>query len=127
MDHRVSFDESNALIRIVYHGSVSMEDVEQVRAEAIALTKQHAASKSLKDFRDASFDLTTLDIFSLPESTSAAYSEKQLSVHNIKRAIVMNKDAEALSFLETVSLNRGQRVKLFFEMDEAMSWLDAHE
>ncbi|MAY02495.1 MAG: hypothetical protein CMQ38_05900 [Gammaproteobacteria bacterium] len=121
--HSVRYDADNSMILIEYHGVVHKTDVKSIRSRAIELTNEHQCHLSLTDFRDATFELSTLDIVELPESTSKAYSENDLSVANVKRAIVVGDGAEELEFLETVSINRGQNVKLFHDFDQAKAWL----
>jgi hypothetical protein len=40
-----------------------------------------------------------------------------------KRAILVSKDMEDYAFFETTSVNRGHRVKIFQDPDEAIDWL----
>ncbi|MAY02494.1 MAG: hypothetical protein CMQ38_05895 [Gammaproteobacteria bacterium] len=121
--NKVEFDREGYFISIVYYGPISLDDVEAVREEALRLSKKHFCYKLLTDFREASFDLSTTDIMDLPDSTAKVYSEHGMSAGQVKRALVVGKKSLSLSFLETVSLNRGQLVKIFKDINQAKSWL----
>ena len=46
-----------------------------------------------------------------------------LSAHKIKRAIVAPENLKDFRFYETVTLNNGQRIKMFQDISEAQDWL----
>jgi hypothetical protein len=41
----------------------------------------------------------------------------------VKRAVVVAKDIRDFQFYETVTIDSGQNIKLFQDMDEAKKWL----
>jgi hypothetical protein len=67
--------------------------------------------------------LSTLEIFDLPRIIVEILTETGLDVHKFKRVLVVSNDVDDFTFFETVSRNRGQKVTLFRNIDEARSWL----
>lgn len=72
----------------------------------------------LNDLRKAKFKQSTFHIYNMPRIVA-----KQGVPSSSRRALVVPDTSEDFSFLETVSVNVGQQVKIFTDMDEALAWL----
>ena len=51
------------------------------------------------------------------------FAANGMDIFSIRRALVAQDDLENFRFFENVAVNRGQRVKLFTDIDEARRWL----
>jgi len=87
------------------------------------LLKSRIVFLILNDMREAVMKLSTLEIYELPKLMSEASASSGLKMYNIKRAFVAATDLDDYKFFETVTANRGQYAKLFFDIDEAKKWL----
>jgi hypothetical protein len=72
----------------------------------------------LNDLRGVERHLSLLDIYNLPKMSGEFGFPPRT-----KRAFVFSEDAKDYQFFETVSVNRGQLVKIFEDIDEALAWL----
>ena len=62
-----------------------------------------------------------MDGASLNFSETAMASD--LAILKTKRAVVTTEESKDTKYVETLFVNRGQRVKLFQDRDEAKAWL----
>jgi hypothetical protein len=77
----------------------------------------------LSDYRDATFELSTLEIYDIPYVLSYIVTSEGLRPSQFKRAIVVVKSFHDYHFFETVTLNAGQNIRLFPDTEEAKKWL----
>lgn len=62
-----------------------------------------------------------MDAASLNFSQAAMASD--LSILKTKRAVLIGEKSKDAKYVETLFVNRGQRVKLFQDLEEAKAWL----
>jgi hypothetical protein len=86
--------------------------------EVLNLISKHDCKRFLNDLRNAKLDLSTIDLYRLPEMLNSVGIPRTL-----KRAIIVSTDLKDYAFFETTSVNRGHRVKIFMDPDEAIDWL----
>ena len=77
----------------------------------------------LSDYRQAELDLSTLDIYLTPRLLAEALAPHGVRASSIKRAIVVSGNLKDFHFFETVTLNTGQDLRMFQDMDAARKWL----
>ncbi len=124
MQITVEFDENNQVIRGKISGNVDRAILRQYVQESKNLIKQKKTSLVLSDYREAIFPFSVLEVFTLPEQHSKMMNSLGLNIHGIKRALLFKRNASELaSFFEDVAVNRGQKVKVFYDESEAIQWL----
>jgi len=79
----------------------------------------------LADYTEAILQLSTLEIYELPQIASEAGASSGIQLHELKRALVVKDDLNDYQFFETVTINKGQNAKMFHDIDQAKQWLFA--
>ena len=112
------YDAQRHLILGKIHGEFDSSVVSSMAAALAVMAREHACSKVLNDLRDAIITRSAFDIFDMPRIV-----EKAGVPYITKRALVVREPLEDFQFLETVSFNVGQRVRVFTNYDTAIKWL----
>ncbi|MFN8414116.1 MAG: hypothetical protein U0Z26_17180 [Anaerolineales bacterium] len=123
MPHKIAYNSQEKYIEMKVWGSLLMDEAKDIISEMIQVSKQNNCLLILGDYREATMDLSVVEIYKLPTKISEAAAASKISEFKIKRALVADKNSENFYFFETVTLNRGQSIKLFSDMDEAKEWL----
>ena len=123
MPHSVEYDPQTDIIHIKVEGPLTLAIVRDVSNAAALLSKERGCLRILNDLREASIQLSMLEIYSLPGSIAKITSALGLPVHNFRRAVVLPEGTTLLPFFETVSRNRMQNVTLFHDIEAARKWL----
>jgi SpoIIAA-like len=112
------YDAENDYIAMQVTGRLDITAAKKyvpILREAMATHKCH---RLLNDMRQADLAVSLVEYFRAPHQPFDALPP------DARRAIVTSeKAARDLGFFETVSVNRGQTVKVFTDMDEAKHWL----
>jgi hypothetical protein len=123
MSNSVTYNQEDGFIRMELQGKVDKALVKELASQTARIARKYECYLVLNDAREATSGLSTLEIFDLPRIIVEILTETGLEVHKFKRVLVVSKDVDDFTFFETVSQNRGQKVTLFRNFDEARSWL----
>ena len=124
MTINVKFDIENRIVTGKLIGEVDRSTLRDYTIEMEKVIIQEKSSLVLSDYREADFQLSTLDLFRMPERHSKLIAELGGNIHSLKRALIFSEnDTELAKFFENVAVNRGQKVKIFFNDADAMAWL----
>ena len=126
MTFSFSYNESDEYLLVTHDGIIDKQYVNAIVKEIAAAVFEHRCHKILSDYRHATLHLNTFEILAAQQKVFDALVENDLSPYLVKRAMVLNKENEnnpGLSFFETVSINRSQKVKSFFDLEQAITWL----
>ena len=123
MSNTVTYNQEDGFIRMEIRGKVDKAVVKELASQTALIAKKYDCYLVLNDAREATSGLSTLEIFDLPRVIVEILTETGLDVHKFKRVLVVSNDVDDFTFFETVSRNRGQKVTLFRNTDEARSWL----
>ena len=122
MPWKISYLESQKIIRTEYTDPFMPEDFLKVIAENILIAKEKQTNLFLADCTDLTRSGNVIDIYQLGNMLQAMNAE----IH-IKEAIVVMKQkgnvVSDLQFFETVANNRLINVRLFFDLETALAWL----
>ncbi len=103
---------------------MNINDLLDMVNETIALAKKMNCFRLLCILAEADLKaVTTVDFYSLPKEVTKIIEAQGLHEYNFKRALIGSKDQELLKFYETVTLNAGYRMRLFYDIEEAKQWL----
>ena len=122
MQHKITIDHEKEVILVKVWGDLTVETVTELTTNAGAVAAKHGLVCFLFDMREATERATNMDAFSL-----AANPENRGMERQYKRAIVHKGRDESYAFFETVSVNRGYRVKTFTDIDMALAWLQENK
>jgi hypothetical protein len=124
MSHTIHYNPQDCMIEVTAQGVVNREEFGEIFAQAAQLAKEKDCLLFLNDFRGATLNVSTLDIYDLPKSLDAIATPLGLHAERFKRALVIApKHVKDASFAEDVTVNRGQQAKFFQDIDEARTWL----
>ena len=124
MPYTITHDTTNNLLLGKFMGVIDLDVLREYALELKNFQNPGAIHRILTDYREAHIDLSTLQLFHLPERHDQLLKSVGFNVHRIKRAILYTpKDHDSASFFETVALNRGHMVKVFTEEEKAKTWL----
>ncbi|MBI5943065.1 MAG: hypothetical protein HY864_01740 [Chloroflexi bacterium] len=120
MNWQFSHDEENKTLILKTEGVLDIESANAMRREGWELIQQHGHLRCLLDHSDAEgVTLSTLDIYNLPKR----YAELNIP-HNFRMAVVVSSGLlNDMKFFETVCLNNGYFVSVFFDKESALAWL----
>lgn len=117
IDHQI--ESKNELLHVVAHGKDdNLEDAMNYGMAVIQAAKENSSKKILCDERNLVYNISVIDTYQLAE-TASRYASKIQQI-----AIVSNpKNSKDGKFYETVASNRGLRIKMFLDYNEAIEWL----
>lgn len=118
MKYQLSYDKQRDLINGKIEGEIDPDLVEKMASELAALVISTGCHKLLNDLRGAKITHSTLDIYQMPRIV-----DRHGVLKKCKRALLVSESSEDFEFLETVSLNVGQQVRVFKEPQAAIDWL----
>ncbi|UCD99695.1 MAG: hypothetical protein JSV42_02900 [Chloroflexota bacterium] len=117
----VHYDPNKNLVIGSVTEKIDSKVIDALAAELLNILGKHGCQGFLNDLRKAKLDLSLVELYLIPEMLNAVGFPQSL-----KRALIVSSDSpdlEDYAFFETTSVNRGHRVKIFIDQDEAMNWL----
>ena len=115
----VSYDEHVNCIFGVMEGTVDRKVLDEYTAKVMEVAAQHPGCRRfLNDMRHATVTFSIAEVYCLPGIIEAAGFDRSW-----KRALVAASQLDGYHFFETVSVNRGYRVRLFTDPEPALAWL----
>jgi hypothetical protein len=99
-------------------GLVDKKTMRALIGDIAAIMQEHDCDCMLDDVREVTVALSTIDIFAIPHLADEAGLQKL-----IRRALVVRDENDDFEFLETASVNRGQNLRIFTDIDEAKRWV----
>jgi hypothetical protein len=123
MSHTVVFDSNLGIVKTEVRGNLTPDEAKQLIFNIVQTARQHDCFLCLTDYRQATMEMSALAIYEVPERIAEVCAAHGMPAYKFKRAIVVANDLKDFHFFETVTLNRGQTVKLFHDIDQAREWL----
>jgi len=119
MKYELSYDRERDLIIGRIEGNIDPAIVKAMASEFAELVSSSGCSKLLNDLRNAAITHSALDIYSMPRIV-----DKLGLPIACRRALLVSDASKDFQFLETVSLNVGQQVRIFKDPESAIKWLE---
>jgi hypothetical protein len=123
MPHTFSYNSTEHLIEAKVEGSFNLVELETFVKELAAFSIEKKCYQHLSDFRAAHIKFSTVELYDLPQKIKSLLDPAKVDLSSFKRALVIANDVDDFKFFETVTLNRGQEVKLFYDLESAKQWL----
>ena len=123
MTHTVTYNSALGVIETVAQGNLTWSEAKEIISAITQIALEKDCFLCLSDYRKATIAMSTLQIYDIPKILSAFVTSSGLSSSKFKRAIIAEKSSKDYQFFETVTLNMGQNIRLFQDIDEAKKWL----
>jgi hypothetical protein len=118
---KVAMDEENGFIHTVYSDTVTKNDILASTTETLKMLSGKGPQKFLSEWIDAISNLSTLDIFAIPGEWEAFEASKgSVLALVVQKTTKSQKDGK---FYENACVNRGWRVRVFTQRNDAIEWL----
>ena len=114
MQAEITIDEKRRFLRFQFDRSATVRDWVEARAIFLRLSEETEIRRALVDLRQQQVAGPVSQLFEFGQKIPAG----------IVVAVLGDPDSEDHRFVETVALNRGKHVRLFFgSEEEAIEWL----
>ncbi len=123
MPHTVRYNPELRIIETVVQGDLTRQEAEEIISGIIRTALETGCYLCLSDYRQAVMKLATMEIYKVPHLILDASLAQQLDAGKFKRAIVVSADQEDFHFFETVTVNSGQNLRVFEDVQTALEWL----
>lgn len=123
VSYTIEIDNDVQLIRVEVFGEILQNDGERIITEARTAAGENGYD-IVYDMRRSNTKVSILDWFRLPRNLDVFMQAK---ARLIRAAVIISKDDESLEeyrFFETVTRNLGFSLKIFFNEEDALVWLD---
>lgn len=117
MPEKIRVDEDRGIIHVLSYGLVTKEEITESVTKINQIFDKEMINKILVDTTRQETMPSTIGIFDIFSTFSQEYKLAML----IRESQATAAD---ISFVETVVLNRGVQVKIFYEKKQALQWLD---
>ena len=121
MPFTVKYNTELSIIESVLVDQVSNKELLKHEAQCIALAKDNESTRIITDAKQATLEMSVIDLYSLPEFYGDQDLQRSVRIAVLPPTSEAGKDL--VDFYETVSLNRGWTVGVFEERQEALDWL----
>ena len=123
MTHTVTYNPALGVIETVAQGDLTSSEAKEIISEISQIAVEKDCFLCFSDYRNATIEMSTLQIYDIPKTLSGIVTSFGLRPSKFKRAIIAEQGSKDYQFFETVTLNKGQHIRLFQDMDEAKKWL----
>lgn len=112
-------------LEVVHRDVLTRAEIEDARAQTARLLAEHGLVRLLIDGRAADVNkLSSLDIFEI----TSGHTTELPSIGLLRMALLVPEaHAEVARFTETVAQNRGINLRLFYDPDEARTWITGQD
>lgn len=111
---------TDKILVVSTEGVLDLPSANKMRAEGMALIKQHGYLLCMLDHSQADgFEINVFDTYDLPKR----YKELNIPPTFRMAVVVPEKRRENSHFYETVCRNNGYSVSVFFDQESALEWL----
>lgn len=123
MSIQVTFDEKDNLIVCKMDELLDWQVMERLAVEISRSVIETKCRKILVDLRQGSIHLSTAKIVMTPKKLAGEFQKHGVAVESLSRAVLIGSGAVDFHFLENVSLNQNQRMRIFTDESLARQWL----
>ena len=123
MAHTVTYNFELGIIETSAEGKLTLSEAKEIISKITECAIANNCFLCLSDYRECIMEMSTFQIYDIPMILSNIVTSVGLRPNQFKRAIIVEKGFRDFNFYETVSLNSGQKIRLFREIDEGKKWL----
>jgi hypothetical protein len=123
MTHTVIYNPVLGVIETVGQGKLTLSEAKEIITEITKIAVEKDCYLCLSDYRQATVEMSITEIFDLPRILADIVISFGLYAGKFRRALVIEQGLTDFRFFETVTINFGQHIRLFHDIDEAKKWL----
>lgn len=123
MTHSVTYNRELGIIETRAQGKLMLSEAKEIISEIAQIALEQNCFLCLSDYRKATIEMSTLQIYDIPRILSDIVISFGLHPGKFKRAIIAKESLIDYQFFETVTMNIGQNIRLFQDIDKAKKWL----
>jgi hypothetical protein len=123
MSIQVTIDEKDNLIVCKMDELLDWPVMERLVIEISRVVVETNCRKILVDMREGGIHLSTARIVMTPKKLAGEFMKHGVAVESLTRAVLIGSNAVDFHFLENVSLNQNQRLRIFTDESLARQWL----
>ena len=123
MSYTVEYDPEENIVIAKVKGKVGLPDLLECLANILRVAKQENCIYILTDLHEATVEVSVSQIFSLSDTIGGMAKKQGMAIHEFKRVFIAAKGQDILELYENASQKRNHNTKLFYDFEEAKSWL----
>lgn len=123
MSIQVMFSEKDQIISAKMSGEFNWPTIEQWVPQIAVCIKENDCHKVLLDMREIKLSLSTVSIYLTPKKLSSEFEKYGIDIRRLRRAVLVKGFHQDFRFMENVSLNQFQTLRLFSNEQTAREWL----
>ena len=125
MTFKVTYNENTNIIESRVHGDFDCGLIERMVPELAKLVLKMNSDLIFIDFRYCKVNMSTMKIYETPKKIAQEFAKMGVDASKLRRAILINTAQNDFDFLESVTSNNAQILKLFYDEESAIAWLTA--
>jgi hypothetical protein len=118
MSFSLRYDKVFDCIIVSFKNSIKVLIIQEVTRQVVHLCKETGCRRILNDMTAASIDMSMMHLFDYIDNI-----EKANAPDTVKSALVFPANFYDSRILESTARNRGNNLKVFFDIKEAREWL----
>lgn len=119
----VRYNEKDRIIEAKISGEFNWPMMEELVSQLANCVNEKDCRLILVDGRELKMGLSISNIYLTPDKVEKAFGQFGVNVRQLRRAMVIKEFDRDLRFMETVSLNQSQTLRLFEDEATARTWL----
>ena len=117
------YNSDTRIIESRFYGDFTQEEIREAVPKFAEMIKNNNCRFLLTDYRDANMKLSMTEIYNMPGVLAEVFASSGVNILKLKRAFITVKNKKDPEFYETVTINQGQTMRIFDNVDEARNWL----
>lgn len=123
MNFKVTFNDKTQIVESKVHCEFDWNLVESMIPEIGKHILQSGTNLIFIDFRRSKVTMSTTKIYETPRKIAEEFAKMGIDAKKMRRAILIMPGQKDFDFLESVTSNNAQILKLFYDEEQAMNWL----
>ncbi len=123
MNFKVTFNESTQIVECRVHCDFDWSLIETMVPEIGKYLLQSGTNLIFIDFRRSKVTMSTTKLYETPRKIAEEFGKMGIDAKKLRRAILIKPGQKDFDFLDSVTSNNAQILKLFYEEELAMQWL----
>ena len=123
MNFKVTFNQSTQIVECRVHCDFDWTLVETMIPEIGKHILESGTNLIFIDFRRSKVMMSTMKIYETPRKIAEEFGKMGIDAKKLRRAILIKPGQKDFDFLDSVTSNNAQILKLFYEEELAMQWL----
>lgn len=123
MNFKVTFNESTQIVECRVHCDFDWSLIETMVPEIGKYLLQSGTNLIFIDFRRSKVTMSTTKLYETPRKIAEEFGKMGIDAKKLRRAILIKPGQKDFDFLDSVTSNNAQILKLFYDEELAMQWL----